>query len=111
VAIQVHFANLHCNETEDAGEDECILRWHNGNSIQQFWAGPMKGGRTRNTDAFVLLIGQEGIVSLTDEDSPDQDDHLGAHTIRRDELGQGWHRAHFQADEANYFLDYEVFEG
>jgi hypothetical protein len=107
VAIQVHFANLHCNETEDAGEDECILRWNN----QQIWAGQMKGGRTRNTDQFVLLIGQSGVVSLTDQDSPDEDDHLGAHTITKDELGQGWHRANFLADEANYFLDYEVFEG
>lgn len=51
-----------------------------------------------------------GVVSLIELDSPDDDDHLGAHAIRKDELGQGWHRAFFQSDEANYHLDYEVFQ-
>ncbi|MER7487604.1 hypothetical protein ABTY20_17165 [Streptomyces sp. NPDC126497] len=108
MALQVHFAILHCYETEDSGEDECVLRW-NGH---EFWSGQMKGGRDRNTDSFQLFPNSPtGIVSLTDQDSPDEDDHLGAHAIRRDELGQGWHRAWFQSDEANYHLDYEVFQG
>ncbi|MET7716271.1 hypothetical protein [Streptomyces sp. NPDC005407] len=107
MALQVHFAKLNCIETEDAGADECIVRWNN----HEIWRGDMKGGRVRDLNSFVLMP-QEGfgVVSLTDEDSPDEDDHLGAHTIRKDELNQGWHRANFLADEANYFLDYEVFE-
>ncbi|MBF6473839.1 hypothetical protein IU428_18690 [Nocardia abscessus] len=107
MATQVHFANLHCKETEDAGADECVLYW---NQVP-FWWGEMKGGRTRNTNKFVLLPGKNGIVSLIDRDDPDEDDHLGAHMIRADEVGGGWHRAYFLSDEANYFLDYEVFEG
>jgi hypothetical protein len=108
MALQVHFAILHCNETEDSGTDECVLKW-NG---YEFWRGEMKGGRDRDTEGFVLFPNaDQAIVSLTELDSPDEDDHLGAHTIRRQELGQGWHRAHFQSDEADYHLDYEVFQG
>ncbi|GHB07757.1 MULTISPECIES: hypothetical protein [Streptomyces] len=108
MALQVHFAILHCYETEDSGTDECVLRW-NGHD---FWRGDMKGGRDRNTDTFVLFPHDSdvGVVSLIELDSPDDDDHLGAHAIRKDELGQGWHRAFFQSDEANYHLDYEVFQ-
>jgi hypothetical protein len=107
MARQVHFAYLHCDETEDHGVDECVLKW-NGH---EFWSGEMKGGRDRNTDTFVLFPGDTGIVSLHEQDSPDEDDHLGAHTIHKAELKQGWHRAHFLSDEARYHLDYEVFEG
>lgn len=52
------------------------------------------------------------LVTLMEEDSPDPEDRLGDHTIRKDELGQGWHRAHFRSDDtARYWLDYEVFQG
>jgi hypothetical protein len=85
MALQVHFAILHCNETEDSGTDECVLKW-NG---YEFWRGEMKGGRDRDTEGFVLFPNaDQAIVSLTELDSPDEDDHLGAHTIRRQELGR-----------------------
>lgn len=73
----------------------------------------MKGGRDRDVNTFQLFPTNEnfGIVSLTEEDSPDEDDHLGAHTIRTDEKDQGWHRAWFKSDEADYYLDYRVIEG
>jgi hypothetical protein len=106
MGLQVHFAILHCDATDDATEDECILEF-NGH---QFWRGIMKGGRARNTDFFAVFPhGQtEALVSLTDEDWP-TNDHLGSHAIRRDEEGQGWHRAHFGSEDARYHLDYEVF--
>ncbi|MFM9454523.1 hypothetical protein [Streptomyces europaeiscabiei] len=110
--LEVHFAILHCYEPEDndslfeSGEDECILSW-NG---QPFWQGKMKGGRDRDTDTFRRFGNQDpGFVELTEEDSPDPNDHLGTHPIRQDELSQGWHRAFFRSDEASYHLDYEVF--
>ncbi|TDT40694.1 hypothetical protein EV562_10275 [Streptomyces sp. BK208] len=107
MALQVHFAILHCYETEDSTTDECVLKWND----HEFWSGDMKGGRDRDTDTFVLFPDEDqGIVSLIELDSPDEDDHLGSHAIRKDELGQGWHRAYFQSDEANYHLDYEVFQ-
>ncbi|MDI9980039.1 hypothetical protein [Rhodococcus sp. IEGM 1307] len=107
MAIQVHFANLHCNETEDAGADACVLKWND----QTIWSGPMKGGRTRNTNNFQLFPPgkSSAFVSLIDEDWPDEDDHLGSQLIRKDEVGRGWRRAYFRSDEADYFVDYEVF--
>jgi hypothetical protein len=106
MGVQVHFAILHCNETDDATEDECILKFDE----IQFWEGPMKGGRDRNTDTFLVFPPgkNEAMVSLTDVDWP-TNDHLGSHVIRRDELGQGWHRAYFRNEDADYHLDYEVF--
>jgi len=106
MGAQVHFAILHCNETDDATEDECVLRFNN----IQFWNGPMKGGRDSNTDTFMVFPDNqtEAKVSLIDQDWP-TDDFIGTHVIRRDELGQGWHRAHFKNEDADYHLDYEVF--
>ncbi|WP_156042365.1 hypothetical protein [Rhodococcus sp. UNC363MFTsu5.1] len=112
MAIQVHFALFHCDDTEDLGSngDECVLYW---NGDDRIWSGKMKGGRTRNTDCFKLFpSSNSALVTLMEEDSPDPDDRLGDHTIRKDELGQGWHRAHFRSDDtAKYWLDYEVFQG
>jgi hypothetical protein len=107
MSLQVHFAILHCYATDDATEDECILAFDGA----QFWSGPMKGGRDRNTDFFAVFPHgkNEALVTLTDQDWP-TDDYLGGHPIRRDELGQGWHRAYFGSEDARYHLDYEVFD-
>jgi hypothetical protein len=111
MAIQVHFAKLNCLETDDATTDEPYLIWRNGGNDKRIW-GPvsMRKGSIVDTDDFEILVGDSGIIMLLDEDWP-SDDHLGAHTIRLDELHQGWHRATFIGDDAHYFLDYEVFEG
>ena len=109
MAIQVHFAKLNCIRTEDSGTDECVVRW-NGNPI---WMRSMEEGDIVDVASFQVLTADTGVVSLTETDGGpfDPDDHLGAHAIRKDELHQGWHRAFFKSDDADYFLDYEVFEG
>ncbi|MFF1909158.1 hypothetical protein [Kitasatospora sp. NPDC058218] len=102
----IQFANLHCDTTEDTfGADEPVLRW-NGSVI---WEGELNDGDTVNVDRFIPLNDESGIISLTERDSPDPDDHLGDQTIFRDEANQGWHRANFRGDDASYFLDYHVF--
>ncbi|MGX1274895.1 hypothetical protein [Streptomyces phaeoluteigriseus] len=110
MALQVHFAILRCHEQEDTfGDDNPVIRW-NG---QETWSGPQLDSESEiNTDHFVLFGDADpGVVSLTERDWPDADDHLGHHAIRKDEVGEGWHRAIFRSDEASYHLDYEVFEG
>ncbi|MFH9871080.1 hypothetical protein ACH4NT_34025 [Streptomyces lydicus] len=110
MTLQVHFAILHCNTTESSfSSDKAVLNWDG----QDFWNGRINDGEERNTDTFQLFPPgkQEALVSLRDEDTIDGSDVLGAQTIRRDELGQGWHVANFTSDDANYSLDYEVFEG
>lgn len=111
MAIQVHFANLKCLATDDASTDEPYLIWRQPGNDEKIW-GPheISKGQVRNTDNFQLLTGESGIIMLLDEDWP-SDDHLGSHTIRKEEKGLGWRRANFIGDDANYFLDYEVFEG
>ena len=111
MAIQVHFANLNCLQTDDSSTDEPYLVWKQGEQEQRIW-GPssMSEGDIQDTNNFQLLQGDEGLIMLLDEDWP-TDDHLGAHTIRKTELGQSWHRANFIGEDARYFLDYEVFEG
>ncbi|MER5728880.1 hypothetical protein ABT084_11155 [Streptomyces sp. NPDC002138] len=109
MSLQVHFAILHCYEQEDTfGNDTPIIRW-NG---QETWRGELGSGDETDTNHFVLFGGSDpGIVSLTEADWPDADDHLGAHAIRMDEAGEDWHRAFFESDEAKYHLDYQVFNG
>jgi hypothetical protein len=110
MAIQVHFAKLNCLETDDSSTDEPYLVWRQGGHDKRIWGpGSMRKGSIVDTNCFELLQGDSGIIILLDEDWP-SDDHLGAHTIRRSELRQGWHRATFVGDDAHYFLDYEVFE-
>lgn len=106
MGVQVHFAILHCYSTDDSTEDEAVLTFDG----IQFWKGAMKGGRDRDTNFFAVFPPDktEAMVTLTDEDWP-TNDHLGSHPIRKDELGQGWHRAHFGSEDARYHLDYEVF--
>ena len=106
MGVQVHFAILHCYSTDDATEDEAVLRFDD----IVFWQGLMKGGRDRNTDKFMVFPPgkSEAMVKLIDADWPTSD-HIGTHVIRKDELGQGWHRAYFQNEDAHYHLDYEVF--
>lgn len=50
MAIQVHFANLHCNSTDDASTDEPYLIWRNGTQDKRIW-GPqeMEEGNTKAT--------------------------------------------------------------
>ncbi|TXS42111.1 hypothetical protein EAO75_33475 [Streptomyces sp. uw30] len=109
MALQVHFAILGCVEQEDTfGDDTPVIRW-NG---QETWSGELDSGEEVDTNHFVLFGDSDpGIVSLTERDWPDADDHLGHHTIRKDEVGQDWRRAIFRSDEASYYLDYQVFEG
>ena len=107
MAIQVHFAFLHCESTDDASTDEIIVRWA-GQPI--FGPRDMEEGSEVDVNQFVLLQGDSEVVELFDEDFP-SDDHLGGHIIRKDELGQGFRTALFRNEDANYRLDYEVFQG
>jgi hypothetical protein len=102
--ILVHFATFHCWKTNDSGTDDCSLKFDG----IEFTRRNMRRGSAINLDLHLVVSKPEMRLWLLEHDTSSGDDVLGTHTIRQDEVGLGWRRAHFQSD-AGYYLDYEVW--
>jgi hypothetical protein len=103
---KLRLISLACNTTEDnLGADETYLLV-NGVKV---W------GASMNNNDVVDLSGVDDLdfrsrarVELYDEDSPDDDDHLGIFYVRSGQAGRGEREYKFVEDEADYTLTYEV---
>ncbi|WP_371781676.1 hypothetical protein [Streptosporangium subroseum] len=103
----VDFGDFYCFTPQEP-TDECVLKFDN----HEVFRGTMKKGRRNHlwkTSGSTLVIANPiGVCWLLEEDGVGSDDHLGSHTIRQDEAGQGWKSCRFTLDGANYGLDYIV---
>ncbi|GGY22438.1 hypothetical protein GCM10010384_31630 [Streptomyces djakartensis] len=106
--------NLHCFATEDDGGTDELYMTANGH---RFWPDhgifSMSNGEDAPNNApmhleQIIPPGGSVRIELFDADSPDQDDNLGAVTIREFDAGHGDLTADFTADEAHYRLTYHV---
>jgi hypothetical protein len=95
-----------CNTTEDTGgADETYLLV---SGVKQ-WGQPMNDNDVADLGALPdIPFGTKARVDLYDQDSPDEDDHLGTFYARPGMIGQGELEYTFFEDGANYRLTYQV---
>jgi hypothetical protein len=103
----LHIRSLKCYETEDwTGADECRLEIYvDGNKT--VLRHSLNDNETWQVDRQFEFSGSVQI-KLYDEDSPDEDDHLGTITLGKDSVQNATGK--FTGDDANYSLFYDVFD-
>ncbi|MEU6553066.1 hypothetical protein ABZ915_22690 [Streptomyces sp. NPDC046915] len=93
----IYLSTLKCNDTEDWGQDELKIEVNGREVLTEF----MDPGDKITIHQYVHFSGS-ATVKLVDIDSPDPDDVLGKHTVRR---GSGTMKF---TNGADYELKYKV---
>lgn len=103
----LHLISIKCYETESNGDwsDDAYMKVN----LTEIWRRWMSPEEEDPIDEWLLMGEGQGDfkIELWDDDSPDSDDHLGTHWIKREATVVPRH-VDFTLDGANYRLFYEV---
>lgn len=111
---KIRLLSIKCKKTEDwMGEDEIYIEV-NSSRTKIFY---MSKGEVINLANLPLFNNnQSGFIKLYDQDDGkdsliDSDDHLGTWKVLCEEAEKGLRTAKFTLDDANYEIEYEVYNG
>ena len=101
----LHLIKIICYTTESSGDDHAYLKIN----LAEYWRRWMGEDDSYEFGTWILMGENQGDfkIELWDDDSPDSDDHLGTHFIKREETVVE-RSIDFTEDDAHYKLFYEV---
>jgi hypothetical protein len=112
VGCKIRLLSIKCKKTEDwMGEDEIYIEVNN-TKTKIFY---MSRGEVINLANLPLVYNnQSGFIKVYDQDDGkdsmfDSDDHLGTWKVLCEEAEKGLRTAKFTLDDANYEIEYEVY--